>query len=72
MMNMEKNAAWILQEMEAAEKSGAVFYLDDTVYSMAEKEKMLLVLEDACYMADYIGDNDGKIAEVHINKINPL
>jgi len=50
MKQMGKKSAWIIEELRAAEKAGAAFYLNEFSYSIKDEEEILLALEDTCYM----------------------
>lgn len=58
-----------LEEIKAAKSRGIPVSVDGILYEAYQPEELALVLEEAEYMKDYIGDDNGKIIQISYDKI---
>jgi hypothetical protein len=64
-----ENLLSILEEMLEARRRGISISINGTIPSWNQPEELLLVLEEASYMKDYIGDDRGKIVQIRFDRI---
>ena len=65
----EYNLEDLIMELEIYRHKGAVICLSGKRSTPFEVAKAIQVNEDGCYMRDYITDKDGKIKEIHFDKV---
>lgn len=59
----------LIFELEVYRHKGAVICLSGQASTPTEVAKAILVNESGCYMRDYITDGEGKIKEIHFDKV---
>jgi hypothetical protein len=63
------NNVTILEEIKEAKRRGISISVNGIPYQWNQKEELLIVLEEATYMKDYIGDESGKIVQIRYDRI---
>lgn len=63
---------WISGEIKEAEKYGIVVNVEGVSYSSDETKDLFYVLEDAVYMKEYLGDEEGRIIQINFDKITGM
>lgn len=62
--------AWVVREVQEATRRGISVSIDGKMYDFKSPEEVFGVLEEANYMPDYIGNEEGKIVQICFDKIN--
>ena len=60
---------WISDEIRNAEKYGISVNVGGVNYTSDNDNELLLVLEDAIYMKEYLSDDSGKIVQINFDKV---
>ena len=63
---------WIRGEIKEAEKYGIVVNVEGVSYSSDETRDLFCVLEDAVYMKEYLGDEEGRIIQINFDRIDGM
>lgn len=75
---MERNSAegifakeynWIINLLIEMKMKGIPLFVNGIDYSHKEFAETCMVLEKDTYMAAYIGDDDGKVIQLHFDKV---
>ena len=61
---------WISNEIDMAEKYGIPVMVQGIFYSSDDSAKLFNVLEDAVYMKEYLGDDNGRITQINFNRVD--
>lgn len=64
------NKDWVINEVQAAREKGIQVSVNGILYDFETPEEILYVVEEATYMPDYIGDEEGKIIQICFDRIN--
>lgn len=63
------NVIAILEEILEAKRRGISVSINGVVPAWNQPEELLMTLEEATYMKDYIGDDRGKIVQIRFDRI---
>lgn len=69
MPKVQTKENWTFKEIKAAQDKGILVSVDGVIYETYQPEDLVLVLNEADYMKDYIGDDNGKIVQISYNRV---
>lgn len=69
---VDQSYLWMLKELGEAKKKGIPAIVNGKEFFYPERKKTGFVCENAVYMEDYIADSQGRIIQIHFNKIRDL
>lgn len=67
---VKKEDHWTFKEIKSAKDRGIPVSVDGIVYETYQPEDLVLVLEEADYMKDYIGDDNGNIVQISYDRVH--